>query len=171
MDQIDALYKDKRKQYISMMSGILQGDRAAAEDVVQEAFTRAIKFWKSYDEKRGKLATWFNRILFNSLRDVQKEMRGHPPSHDMDFSVQDVFTNSNLSDNPEFFNFVSESVGNVDNDYHKRILELFFLLGYTSTEISQIEEGATVSNVTTVVNRFRKQISVKLKWHNTTPVR
>ena len=36
MDQIEALYKDKRKQYISMMSGILQGDRAAAEDVVEE---------------------------------------------------------------------------------------------------------------------------------------
>lgn len=165
MEQIEALYNEKRKQYISMMSNILHGDRSAAEDVVQEAFTRSLRFWDSFDEEKGKLQTWFNRILFNSLRDVQREMRGQPPPHEADFSVYDVFTNGNISDNPEFLDFISESIVQTENQKHRRILQLFFQLGYTSTEISQIEENVSTSNVTTVVDRFRRQLSEKLKWH------
>lgn len=44
-----------------------------AEDVVQEAFARALKYWGSFDPKRQELGAWFNSILNNALRQFMKE--------------------------------------------------------------------------------------------------
>lgn len=140
------------------MSHILRGDYAAAEDVVQEAFTRALTFYDSYDSTKGELTPWFNTILYNSLRDVQKEMRGQPSENIKDFCVEDMFAEYDLVNSPEKRLIISKHINLIKNEKHKRILELFFLLGYTSTEISQIENKVSVSNVTTVVSRFRERV-------------
>lgn len=136
-----------------MMSRIMHGDYAGAEDVVQEAFTRAWKFYPAYDPERGPIEAWFNGILFNSLRDYQREKRGSPTSSSREIVPEDIITTLNIN-NKE----LRDKVKAVVNRKHKRVLELFFMLGYTSTEISQMEEGMTVTNVTTIVNRFREDL-------------
>tara|TARA_R110000851_G_scaffold115675_3_gene241607 strand:- start:1968 stop:2453 length:486 start_codon:yes stop_codon:yes gene_type:complete len=158
MNDLENLYNKNRRRYVNMMSSILRQDRAAAEDVVQEAFCRAIKFYHSFDPKRGKLSSWFNRILFNSLRDVQKEMRWQTTSVVDGLSVETLFTEVELTNNPALSNLISKAIDKQTNENHRRVLELFFIFGYTSTEISQIEEKVSVSNVTTVVNRFRVEL-------------
>ncbi len=91
MTQLEKLYRDNRKRYVNMMSRILRHDRAGGEDVVQEAFCRALKFYGSYDERRGKLETWFNTILFNSLRDNQRASKGSGQEESDKLSLENVF--------------------------------------------------------------------------------
>ena len=155
MVELEDLYKKNRKKYINLMSVILRGDRASGEDVVQEAFCRAVRFYEGFDPKRGKLSSWFNTILFNSLRDVQKEIRMQPTRDCYTLSSEDVFKEVEITSLPEVQNLIKKEINLQTNEKHKRILELFFFQGYTSTEISQVEEKVSVSNVTTVVNRFR----------------
>ncbi len=136
-----------------MIGRIMRGDYAAAEDVVQEAFRRAWQFYPSFDPEIGNLHSWFNSIVFNSLRDIQREMRGQPSTSDKDISWEDVLTDvtQKKEDLPKF-------ISEVKNKKHQQVLYLFFILGYTSTEISEIEEGITVSNVTTIINRFKEAL-------------
>ncbi|MCP5071317.1 MAG: RNA polymerase sigma factor [bacterium] len=64
---------EHRERAIGLAWRLLGGDRAAAEDVVQEAFVRA---HRGLDRFRGdaKMSTWFHRILLN---EVQRHRRRH----------------------------------------------------------------------------------------------
>lgn len=156
MEQLLELYKNDRKRYINIMSHILRGDRAGAEDVVQEAFTRAVRFIDNYNPKKGKMSTWFMTILFNALRDVQKEMRGQVQYQNCDnLSMEDVFGEDEIVFSKEFKILLRKKIESQKNEQHQQILMLFFISGYTSTEISQLMEKVSPSNVTTVVSRFR----------------
>lgn len=146
---------------VKMMTRLTKGDHAAAEDIVQEAFLRAIMFEKSYDRKRASYRTWFNGILWNCLRDHNKLLRGTPPTEAGDFSAEDVAGELNLLDTPETNNYVRNQIKLVKNLKHRRVLELFFLLGYTSNEITQIEEDISVTNVTTIVTRFKENLKTE----------
>lgn len=154
MHEIEELYIRTHKSKIKLMGRILGGDYAAGEDVTQEAFCRAWKFYPSYDPNIGKLEAWFNSILFNSLRDYQREMKGEPSSQAKEISPEDVLMNISTD-----FTLIRKSIRQVRNKKHRRVLELFFIMGYTSTEISQIEEKVSISNVTTIVNRFKEELS------------
>lgn len=153
MQEIESLYRQDYDIKVRTMSRILGGDYAAAEDVVQEAFTRALKFYPSYDPELATVHTWFNAILFNALRDYQKEKRGISSSTTEEVSPEDVISYINVDKT-----LIPEMIETIPNHKHRRILELFFVMGYTSSEISQIEDKTTVSNVTTIVNRFRERM-------------
>ena len=153
MYEITELYSDVYNPKVKMITRILHGDYSAAEDIVQEAFTRALKFYPSFDPEVGSLHAWFNGILFNSLRDYQKEKRGEIISICKDVNPEEVISGLEVDRT-----LLHKMINDTKNLKHKRVLELFFILGYTSTEISQIEDGISQSNVTTIVNRFRESI-------------
>lgn len=157
IENITQIYKDTYPIKLKLVTRILRGDKALAEDVVQETFTRAIKYLSIYNEKKGSLNTWINSILFNTLRDLQKEERiCHETLREfflyhLDDPAKPLFT-------PEYKLELQEEINQVVNEKHRRVLELFYLYGYSSKEISEFEEDITQTNVTTIVMRFRKQL-------------
>jgi RNA polymerase sigma factor (sigma-70 family) len=153
MHEIEEFYREIRDHKISLMRRILKGDHGAAEDVVHTAFERAWHFYPSYDSNRGTLHTWFNSILFSSLRDYQREMRGDCLRNSKELSPEDIIISPTIS--PAL---LRRGILRTENQKHRRILELFFMLGYNSSQIASIEEGVTRTNVTTVVNRFKKEL-------------
>jgi RNA polymerase sigma-70 factor (ECF subfamily) len=48
------------------------GDRALAEDVLSDAFERALRSRHSFDPNRGADKTWLYSIALNRLRDLQR---------------------------------------------------------------------------------------------------
>ena len=68
---LEQFYIDNRLRLVKQMAWKLAGNYDVAEDVVQESFEKAIKYFPSFDPERGKLSTWFNTILYNVLRDYQ----------------------------------------------------------------------------------------------------
>ena len=153
MSELEKLYRETFSGHVKLMTRILGGDHAAGEDVVQEAYARALKYWPSYDPKRGPLKPFFNKILFNALRDIQREYKNRPTEDSEAFSAEDILPNPTHS-----YDNIIELIETVENTNHQRILYLFFVLGYNSREISQIEEKMTQTNVTTILNRFKESL-------------
>ena len=162
MEELEKLYREIRFSRVKILTRILGGDQALAEDVIQEAFTRAIVYYKSFDKNRGELNTWFNSIMFNTLRDIQRSNKGWHSSNVEEISAKDVLNDKTLSCVDNLNDFVVGSIFDVENEKHQRILYLFFVLGYTSREIGEIEGGVSQSNVTTVVNRFKESLKERV---------
>ena len=154
MINFESFFKEVSLKKVKMIARILNGDYETAEDVVQEAFARAIKFQYSYDEKRGPLDKWFNTILFNSLRDQQRQDRGLPQENSELVPDEASLLFSLTVEKDKIPLWISR----VKNEKHKRILTLFYIQGYSSKEISQIEKQTSQTNVTTVVQRFREEL-------------
>ncbi len=161
MKFIEDYYVDNFRRKVKLISRILRGDLASAEDVVQEAFARAIRFYPTYDDKRGTIDKWFNSIMFNALHDMQKNPNGVTQTSPEVLSVGDTLEGVNLTHSPDLNNYILSHIEEVENEKHKRILELFFILGYTSKEISQIETKTSQTNVTTLVMRFRDKLKAR----------
>lgn len=153
--EIDRYYRENYRTKVAIISRVLR-DMSSAEDVVQEAFFRALKFHKSFDPKLGSLDKWFNSIMFNCLREHQRNMKGFHHSDSATISCEDVLGNIDVIHGTDKQSYLYSKIREVKNPEHKRVLMLFFRLGYTSKEISQIESGMSQSNVTTIVHRFKE---------------
>jgi RNA polymerase sigma factor (sigma-70 family) len=154
--QIENYYRNSYKDKVIIMSRILRGDLESAEDIVQEAFYRALKFKSSYDPSMGTLDKWFNSIMFNYLREHQKSQKNSPESGSTCISAENILNELGIEKKKENQEQIQLALNSVKNLSHRRVLRLFFVLGYTSTEISQIELDMTQTNVTTIVNRFKE---------------
>lgn len=157
LDRLTELYKKVYPIKLKKITKLLKGDTALAEDVVQEAFTRAIKYIHLFNEERGSIETWFNAILFNTMRDIQKQER-HVAELNKEIHFYDLLDPAKPLITPEYLVDIYKYIQNISNRRHRSVLELFFIYGYSSKEISKIESNMTQSNVTTIVMRFREQL-------------
>lgn len=78
-----------RERAIRLAWRLVGGDRAAAEDVAQEAFLRALRGMDRFREE-ASLSTWFYRILvrqahsYRRWRDVRRRWHGESPDDPRD---------------------------------------------------------------------------------------
>jgi len=147
---IDAYFRETKDKHVAKMNKIIP-DRSTCEDIVQDAFLKAHVYKDTYDNNRP-IGPWFNKILFNTLRDYQRDYkRGLDiADFDIDLCVEDKEYEFNINTK----NLVEENIDLVVNRKHRRILRLFYSLGYPVKDISE-NEDVSVSNVTTICNRFK----------------
>jgi RNA polymerase sigma factor (sigma-70 family) len=156
--EIDKLYTERREDYVKIISRILKGNRDSAEDIVQESFVKSLTHYKSFNPKKGELTKWYHSILFNCLREYYKDRSKQPSKILYDISYEDVEDDFFPISCPEKRQILVDEIAKVKNKKHSKILELFFIFGFTSKEISFIIGDTTVTNVTTIVSRFRENI-------------
>lgn len=155
MQNLDIFYRKNRDRHLKTINRIIYSSRETAEDIVQEAYLKAYKYKDTYDSNRSEFNTWFNKILFNTLRGYQKDFKNQPKMVDIDVDLcvdedeQDFKHTSSKS--------LEESIDNIKNKKHKKFLILYYLLGYSAREIAETE-GTTVTNITTICNRFKKTL-------------
>lgn len=159
MIDLDTFYNENHVKHVNIMTR-LTGSRDAGEDVVQEAYMRAWKYQGSYQPRKAELNTWFNTILYNALRDFKKlEKLGGVV---VDDDVEEVVEHVPYERIQEHLQLVWEEINNMTrNTRHKRILYLFYILGYTSRDISEIEKDITQVNVRVISKRFRDLMRTK----------
>jgi len=155
MIDFNQFYKDNYEKHKKKIARIINGDTTTAEDIVQEAYMRAWKYRDSYDRKRSGISTWFNTILYNTLRDFQKSFKDNQEDSG---DVDRFYEEENLKSIAVHLPVIEREIKKMKNERIKRVLTLYYILGYTSTEISQVEADTTVTNVTTICNRFRKKL-------------
>jgi RNA polymerase sigma factor (sigma-70 family) len=90
-DEFERLYAAEAAGLFSFLA-YRTGDRALAEDLLADAFERALKARRRFDRRRGSQKTWIYAIALNVLRDHARrssaetralERTGSPqPSHD-----------------------------------------------------------------------------------------
>lgn len=67
----ERLYEDHAQALFGFLA-YRTGDRALAEDVLSEAFERALRARKRYDPGKASAKTWIYSIALNCLRDHQR---------------------------------------------------------------------------------------------------
>jgi len=117
------------------------GQRALAEDVVQEAF---LSLWRSgarYDRTRGSVRTWVLGIVHNRSIDWLRRSLGHERRRAGDEGLEERFeapehTDVEVARRDE----AREIRAALDElpDEQSRVIELAFYGGYTHSEIAQL---------------------------------
>lgn len=102
------------------------------QDVVQEAYLRAIKYKDTYDPAYP-FPNWFGRILQNSFRDIRAEEVGH--THD----EIDEFALSGEENHHEVDRLIQQIIDRIqfEKPEHREVLRYAFQGGYSAKEISQ----------------------------------
>ena len=67
-DEFERLYADEAPGLFGFLA-YRTGDRALAQDLLADAFERALRSRRRYDEGRGSARTWLYAIALNVLRD------------------------------------------------------------------------------------------------------
>ena len=117
-------------------------DEGTAEDVAQETFVRAWRHARSYDARRGRVATWLLTIARNLAVDVVRVRSAEPLDPDM---VVTKLQNSGHTGEPADQGFppddrerVRHAMGGLPTD-QRRALFLAAYAGRTAQEVSEIE--------------------------------
>jgi RNA polymerase sigma factor (sigma-70 family) len=131
------------------------GTKHDAEDIIQETYCRALKYWATFTED-VTFDGWIYRLMSNAARDHWKaeKLRGatektylkdHPNGEvppTQDFGVRLLEVKKLIKDRP---------------DNIRRVLELSLLHQYNATEVAEIVPESAV-NVRKIVQRFRDDI-------------
>jgi RNA polymerase sigma-70 factor (ECF subfamily) len=121
------------------------GDRAVAEEIAQEAFTRAWRHSSSFDARRGRVVTWLLAITRNLAIDHLRAKRSEPldPSAILDAEralwVNEAPPAGGPAEPPGGTAELREQLSDLPSD-QRRALLLAALYGYTAREIGEIEE-------------------------------
>lgn len=147
-----SLYETNRTTFVRKIRPYVRG-YDVAEDIVQDAFTRAVSRHKQYDPRKGSLKGWFTKILFSCVWSYLRAVRKSPPTFDID-----LVSESELPATEEEINLY-EYIENTHNPCHKQVLIGYFVLGYSYKELAEML-GMTQDNCRKVVQRFRDQEKV-----------
>ncbi len=132
-----------------------------ADEVVQEAYVRALKYFKRYNPKRAPFEKWFNSILNNVLNQVKNEERSRGVSYEMD-AVEDYqllpveLTVLPKEKQSRFRIGLSETIS-LEKERDRVILGMFFFDGFRSREIAEFLV-INHNTVRQVINRFREKL-------------
>jgi len=153
---IEDFYRINFKRLVNKVRG-RAGSYHNAEDVVQEAFTRSLKYYKSYNPAITPFDAWFSRILENSLRTHAKDRRAQGMVHD-------ARTDNLITTTPDSFlrMFLKEITDDIAllSEGKQEVMNLSFFFGYTPMDISKIV-NLNVGAVRTMLHRFREELRYK----------
>ena len=76
-DTLRSLYRAYASELLGFALNAL-GDRQAAEEIVQEVFTRAWRHAGTYDARRGSVRTWLYQIARHAIIDARRRASARP---------------------------------------------------------------------------------------------
>lgn len=155
---IEQYYKDNLPALLKRIKarGMQEAD---AEDVVHEAFARALKYQRSFNGSEEEIGKWFNTILNNTF----KGYRHANFTGDFSFVEEEHMEEYDDADetwtNKDIILKVKEEVSGLKKE-HRDIIELVILNGFRYKEASHILDE-NVENIKKVVFRFKKNMKEK----------
>lgn len=147
---IEQYYKDNREKLIKKVKHYV-GNYYNAEDVVQETFYKALKYYYSFDKDRD-FDNWIKSILFNTAKEFKVNERNKGMTRDYDEDDDKENYNESCSEIPKgFLKALKEVKGS-----HKQILELYYIHDYKPKEIAKITNLSS-SLIRSCVFNFNKK--------------
>lgn len=138
---------DKRVKFARKRVG--NYDLYLAEEAVQEAFCRALKYFKAFNHEED-FDNWFGKILVNCINDLKRIERDKGVNHRQDrgdYITTVPFTKEVI----ELFNKETER--------NQNILNMYFFYGYKSREVAEFTH-ISHDVVRDVIRTFRKRVRV-----------
>jgi RNA polymerase sigma-70 factor (ECF subfamily) len=151
-ETIDKYYRENYDLLVKRVKN-RAGSPENAEDVVQEAFSRAIKYFNSCSSNFDR---WFSVILSNTLKDYQKELRLGGLTKNIDDAINELepIIPNHIKDH---FRAHMDQLANAKTSCSKEVIKLHILYGYTSKEIAEIL-GLSNGYVKNNISLFTKEV-------------
>lgn len=129
------------------------GDEWSAQDVVQEAYARALKYFENFNPETNEFQAWFSKIINNSFRDFKRAEKGVSTEQYEDEYVEG-FSCTMYSDQvmKEIYELIdTKSLAAIE------ILNLHFKNEYTVNDISAVTEHTRHAAYKTI-SRFKQEL-------------
>lgn len=157
--RIEDHYREHRERLVSFCNKFLNNmDRA--EDVVQEAYTRALTYWESVPDEPDEFVPWFQGILNNCIREDWKKEKAKGMSV-LDENVDEIPIKS-AAIPTIILKAVEDRIASKE-DRVAKILSMHFIEGYTAKEIGEMVKD-TPNAIRVMVHRFREEIKKDYRW-------
>ena len=139
---------------------------ALAEEVVQEAYARALKYQATFEPKINTFEKWFNGILRNATNDCKSAEGGNNKEYDE--NVEDIRTNK---DEHKHLRHILMELYRVQKSSQRDylLLSMFYVHGFTSKDIA-IHMGMTHTNVRQIIFKFRNKLNETSDGANKSPI-
>lgn len=147
---IEEHYRANRQRLVKRLS-FRAGSHEDGEDIVQEAYYRALKYQKSFDG--SNFDRWFNTILVNTLREHKNAMKGYSTAEydeNEEEAAPCVLMPRRIM--LEVFASIKQRPA-----AQQEILMLFFEQEYTAKDISKILPYS-YAQVHQTIQRFRNEL-------------
>ena len=115
------------------------GDRALAEDAVQEAFTRLWREAGRYDPERGSFGGWWRRLLMNCVLDGRRRLKPVQPIEEAAHVPDSAPTPARMAESADLAARVQQGAAALP-DRQRAALSLFHGDGLTMAEIADALE-------------------------------
>lgn len=157
MSKYPELEKYFQKEYDNLVRKVTRraGSPENAEDVVQEAFFRACKYWASYDPET-KLGAWFNTILNNACKDKVREERMLGMVVEIEEDQFDPVEMNDDNTDQRVRELIRQKKGS-----QREVLRLYYEKGYKPIEIKDITD-VDHSTIRQTIWRFKEEVKEKL---------
>ena len=154
LDTLRVLTEFYAEQYDKLVKRVSYraGGPANAEDVVQEAFTRALTYIDSFEPDRDALGAWFNTILNNALKDFKKQERRQGATTDEPI-IEDF---DKYMYQQEQLEVIFQEIDDMPEP-SRSIIRNFVVLGYSAKEVARMVD-ANIIAIRNTVQLFREYI-------------
>jgi len=155
--QLERFYKTN---YLTLIKRVSHraGGPYNAEDVVQEAFVRALKYWGAFEPDKKELGAWFHTILNNALKDFKRQELMYGMCLEFD---EELYTGKEMAHVDQDVLAKVAKLIEEKRDGTSDILSLYYLRGYKPREIAEILD---INNkaIRMAVWRFKDEMKEKL---------
>lgn len=146
---------------------LILGDPGRAEDVAQEAFTRAWRHAVTFDPRRGSVATWLLTITRNLAIDAVRVQRARPADlvDMLDLTVADLRPEpGDIASRSDEVSRVTAAVAELPEE-QRRAVVLASMYGRTAQEVSELEDiplGTAKTRIRTGLIRLREALGASV---------
>jgi len=156
MNIIEEHYRNNYRLLIKRIKWKTHSDQDA-EDIVQEAYARAIKYKDAF-LLGVEFKLWFGRILSNVVKDFIRDRYNNGFHQEFDEEHDDF-----IIDRQHIFDVlrgIEDDINATQDTVHKEILTLYHILGFPIRSIVDIT-NMKYKMVDTVIQRFKKKMEEK----------
>lgn len=148
--EIEAHYIANRQALVKRFT-FRSGSVENAEDIVQESYVRAMRYYRSYDG--SNFDRWLSRILNNSMRDLKRQERGYVP-YEYD---EDTDEGVACSSYPEHVMREINELIDTKSVVQMEVLKLHLQQEYRATDIAKITDYSE-AQCRQIIKRFRDEL-------------
>lgn len=160
---IEQHFRKNREKLVRVLIGPCNGVHNA-EDALQNAYLEACERWNTFDPNKSSFNTWFALILVQRVGRTLREINSHGMTYRKDNEFSEVFDLVDLVyhpieerlDDAIFLQEIDEIIAK-KRPLTARILRAVLGEQKSYEEVAQ-EVGSNVSNVTSHVHNFRKEL-------------
>lgn len=160
---VEEHYRDSYDKFVSIARNRLGGNHHLAEEAVQEAYTRAIKYWDTFEGGDKPFGNWIMSILNNVISDirVQELHRGVvvEAEHLENMSEGEIVGLEHSAMNDQLLRLAEREIERETSPAKREVLTLHFRNQLTPKEIEELSSfGMKKHAIQKAIQRFRDGI-------------